>query len=485
VDEVADQLDVGKDLVDRIAIISAVSGAGGSELYEAAAYYKPCPAAQEILEKIGWHIDDHLRNRTRCSARDAALCDSVIVEEITLDEAGQRVPFTGEAMRRTLEKHTGLSTRNLAEHRSELREARRLAAGRPIVLRLAEAQASLTVAELANASGLTSDEVAGMLGEVESLRRGRRNTWTVGVEDASVLREMRRVSLLPGGSPLSAPFFDKHRGPGIPGSVRITQRFNTWNSACAAAAVPARQREREYSRRWTEKDLLQWVRRYLDETGRAATYSGFTLWLRRHSDEGAPSAQTIRNNLGKWRDVVELAMVSGKDEADVYSPSDGKRVVQESDGSLLGLPETRWDPEETDSEVLGTVRREQAHLRRHLLSGQTEGTCAICGRLLPAQLLIAAHIVPRRLLDHAGRRDFGSAAMLACVLGCDALFEWGYVAVDEAGRIVSARPAETGQLRELVHAVVGRECTAYSTVTNARFAQHRDLHKPDSQASSE
>lgn len=143
---------------------------------------------------------------------------------------------------------------------------------------------------------------------------------------------------------------------------------------------------------------------------------------------------------------------------------------------ILGLPETHWDDRDTDSEALTRIRREQAHLRRHQLRGRRVAPCALCGRDMPDRLLIAAHITPRRLLSDAERLDFEGAAMLVCTTGCDALFEWGYVMVDDSGRIVEGRPPETDDLATARNMLLGRACPAHTDSTRDRFADHRTLH---------
>ena len=196
--------------------------------------------------------------------------------------------------------------------------------------------------ELAEDTGLTNDEVVEVLGTDEALRRRRRNTWTVGIDDAAVLAELKRVAQLPGGNPLSAPFYDGHRKPGAIGSVRAMQRFQTWSAACTAAGVQHRVTTRDYNRQWTEEDLLEWVRRYVAEAEATASYRKFSGWLGEHREEGAPSAQTVRNYLGKWVDVVRAATAF----------SDIGAAAEKGPGSILGLPDSRWDLDETDSEVL-------------------------------------------------------------------------------------------------------------------------------------
>lgn len=82
-------------------------------------------------------------------------------------------------------------------------------------------------------------------------------------------------------------------------------------------------------------------------------------------------------------------------------------------------------------------RREQQQLRAALLRGRTEAECALCGEKYPARFLWASHIKKRAAATDQEARDIPRVAMLACVFGCDALFEDGYVSV-ENGTIVGA-----------------------------------------------
>ncbi|CAN5304797.1 hypothetical protein BH09ACT11_BH09ACT11_12520 [soil metagenome] len=144
---------------------------------------------------------------------------------------------------------------------------------------------------------------------------------------------------------------------------------------------------------------------------------------------------------------------------------------------LPGAPDTVLGLDTTDASAVSRVRREQAYLRRYLLAGRSEAPCALCGRILPQHLLVAAHVVPRRLLDDAERLDFRGSAMLACALGCDALFEWGHIVVDDAGVVQAGHKSGGVAASEAVAALEGRRCTAHSQYTAQRFAQHRASHE--------
>ncbi|MBU2697432.1 hypothetical protein [Pimelobacter sp. 30-1] len=63
----------------------------------------------------------------------------------------------------------------------------------------------------------------------------------------------------------------------------------------------------------------------------------------------------------------------------------------------------------------------------------------------------------------------------ACVLGCDALFEHGYVGVDGAGRAIRLRTAPSAAVAAAVGALHGREVPGLTPGRARRFAEHRTL----------
>jgi len=129
----------------------------------------------------------------------------------------------------------------------------------------------------------------------------------------------------------------------------------------------------------------------------------------------------------------------------------------------------------TDAASTTLRRLEQNALRDHLLAGRAYAPCALCGKTLPRDVLLAAHILPRRLLDSSERSDFANTAMLACALGCDVLFERGYIFVDESGRIQGSAVPRAGDLVDVVDSIVGRECSAYHAGTAGKFAARTAL----------
>jgi hypothetical protein len=84
---------------------------------------------------------------------------------------------------------------------------------------------------------------------------------------------------------------------------------------------------------------------------------------------------------------------------------------------------------ETDRVVQALARVEQAYWRQLVFGSVANYPCAICGRRLPIELLVAAHIKQRSRCSHKERLD-PENIIAACLLGCDALFEKGYIRVE-------------------------------------------------------
>ncbi|MEV4189960.1 hypothetical protein [Streptomyces toxytricini] len=119
-------------------------------------------------------------------------------------------------------------------------------------------------------------------------------------------------------------------------------------------------------------------------------------------------------------------------------------------------------------------RGEQAALKRRLLQ-EGQGQCALCGRALPGSFLIAAHIKKRAMCSDDEKRDLANVAMLACTLGCDAVYEHGYVGVTVDGAIqVSPLATEIPEVKAYIRdKLVGRTVTWWTPSREPYYAWHR------------
>lgn len=117
-------------------------------------------------------------------------------------------------------------------------------------------------------------------------------------------------------------------------------------------------------------------------------------------------------------------------------------------------------------------RAEQPHIRELLLAGRTTAKCALCDREMPSDLLVAAHIKPRALCTDKERRAWSANTMLACVFGCDDLFEKHYVEVRNGRIIRGSRVAATVTVRRAVSTLTRRKCMAWSVQRSRYFKWH-------------
>ena len=127
--------------------------------------------------------------------------------------------------------------------------------------------------------------------------------------------------------------------------------------------------------------------------------------------------------------------------------------------------------ESLDTVTTVMVRREQSALRRLLVGTKTETECGICGRMLPVSLLVAAHIKQRSERTQAEKADIPFIAMPICTLGCDALYEKGWVTVD-AG-VVKTASSKSTSLSEVLDGLKGNECAYSSPDRESYFGWHR------------
>lgn len=122
---------------------------------------------------------------------------------------------------------------------------------------------------------------------------------------SSMYREESRL-------PVSGPYYENLRRSGQvdgPSEVRIIQVFGSWSAACQLAGVPSLPpRRAEYSRRWTDEELVEHLAAFLLQAT-SSHIETFDMWSRQ--DEARPSSGTIQNQMRvSWSDAKKEALRS-------------------------------------------------------------------------------------------------------------------------------------------------------------------------------
>lgn len=285
---------------DRDTAIVAAVGRGVSLRTLCAVYGLDAMTIRYVVEKAGqaMPVGSPGANGT-IAARDAEILRRALAGE-DFSVIAKAHGLSREMVRLVVKKHTGLSAKDLKEARDTARRQFKRQKARD----LASGDRSLSLDDLARLAGLSNGEVEIVLGPAESARRRRDRTVSTAASREQILEGLRLVSSLPGGLPLSGPFYDLRRG-GRVSSQRVTQVFGTWSAACEAAGVQMAIGIRtHYTQAWSREACLRWVRTYLDSTPKP-TFVGFDAWLRNR--EGAPSSSTVRLRCGKWIETMREA----------------------------------------------------------------------------------------------------------------------------------------------------------------------------------
>jgi len=116
--------------------------------------------------------------------------------------------------------------------------------------------------------------------------------------------------------------------------------------------------------------------------------------------------------------------------------------------------------EATEREVVAWQRLEQGYLKKQLFGNNSVGECACCGQALPVSMLVTAHIKKRSLCTERERLDL-NVVFPMCKLGCDELFEKGYIAVKDGLFVPLKMTPMTERLSRIVQSLAGRHCNFY------------------------
>jgi hypothetical protein len=125
-----------------------------------------------------------------------------------------------------------------------------------------------------------------------------------------------------------------------------------------------------------------------------------------------------------------------------------------------------------DREHTHRGRVEQSYLRSRLFGTAEEATCSLCGRRLPVNLLVAAHVKPRSECLRRERLDAQNIVASMCLLGCDALYERGLIAVSEGGKIRVTAAHSSRVVKAALRRFREQTCDAWNSSNALYFKWH-------------
>lgn len=121
--------------------------------------------------------------------------------------------------------------------------------------------------------------------------------------DTDLIAAIKEVAMRIDGK-LSVLKYDNLRTLTQPSSAVIIQRFGSWRSATEQANINSNTGNRVYRRQFTKADAILITKKYLASTTKPS-YQEFAHWLK--AQPGAPSAQTCRNLVGSWQQLLTAA----------------------------------------------------------------------------------------------------------------------------------------------------------------------------------
>lgn len=200
--------------------------------------------------------------------------------------------------------------------------------GLSAVARLAKENPSMRVAALAAAAGggVTTEDVVGVIGEEDALRRNlirfvKDPVFTQKYSDEQCCEAIRAAARRLGEAQgkakgeygvLTMTGYAEYAQPDDPKGTTIQKRFGTWQVACAKAGVPSGDPlpSRVYEKKWSHEEMVAIMKQFFSEVGVLGSMRQYSDWAR-HVPK-TPTLATVRAHFGSWTKVKEIAAEMAK-----------------------------------------------------------------------------------------------------------------------------------------------------------------------------
>lgn len=130
------------------------------------------------------------------------------------------------------------------------------------------------------------------------------------------------------------------------------------------------------------------------------------------------------------------------------------------------------EPAEDASADAGVGPMDEDRLRTLLFGRRELGRCALCGRLLPVELLDVVYVKPLEACDPEELEDVGNDVFPGCRLGCAGLFRQGYLVVEEGVVRPGREEPLTDPVEARVEEIAGNRCEYWHSGSEPYFRWH-------------
>ncbi|GAA1366060.1 hypothetical protein [Catellatospora chokoriensis] len=201
--------------------------------------------------------------------------------------------------------------------------------------------------------------------------------------------------------------------------------------------------------------------------------------LERLADEGALTISVDEVGyrsafIGAVLRTLPGARLVGNPPTITFEPEDGEPEPEAPAAEPSGPPAGAGYEGPLNKAVSSTARAEQPKLRAKLLGAAKQASCAICDVTYPVKFVWAAHIKKRANCTEDEARDLDHIAMIACLFGCDVLYEAGLIAVNGQGRVITSPTVQdSSPLGQQLAPLRGRLVAAFTDTSRKYFEWHR------------
>ena len=122
----------------------------------------------------------------------------------------------------------------------------------------------------------------------------------------------------------------------------------------------------------------------------------------------------------------------------------------------------------TDVSTKSKRRLEQRLLSEYLFSSSQESKCSICSKTYPNDLMVAGHIKKRSLASESERKDLNIIIPI-CKIGCDELFEQGYIFVDKGIIKANTKKKISNDVNNYLEELNNKKCISYNNKNSIYF----------------